>query len=110
MLLQLVTALGALLGASLSLLAAGVGMDGQITSASQVLLSPELITTRLLPFTAGGFIYIALVSVLPDLLAEQHQPIDRASGKIACRIVQGLAELTALVLGVGLMAAISLFE
>nr|CDS28421.1 peptidyl prolyl cis trans isomerase CWC27 [Hymenolepis microstoma] len=110
MLLQLLTAFGALLGASLSLLAAGVGMDGQITSASQVLLSPELITTCLLPFTAGGFIYIALVSVLPDLLAEQHQPIDRDSGKIVRRIGQGLAEFTALILGVGLMAAIGLFE
>lgn len=110
MLLQLVTALGALLGASLSLLAAGVGMDGKVTSASRVFLSPELITTCLLPFTAGGFIYIALVSVLPDLLAEQHQPIDRTSGKIARRVSQAVGELTALVLGVALMAAIGLFE
>ncbi|VDO11193.1 unnamed protein product [Rodentolepis nana] len=110
MLLQLLTAFGALLGASLSLLAAGVGMDGKITSASQVLLSPELITTCLLPFTAGGFIYIALVSVLPDLLAGQHQPLDRSSGKIVRRIGQGLAELTALILGVGLMATIGFFE
>ncbi|KAM7542476.1 hypothetical protein Aperf_G00000003038 [Anoplocephala perfoliata] len=110
MLLQLVTALGALLGASLSLLAAGVGMDGKVTSTRRVFLSPELITTCLLPFTAGGFIYIALVSVLPDLLAEQHQPIDRSTGKIVRRIGQAVGELIALVLGVGLMAGIGLFE
>ncbi|KAL5963758.1 Zinc transporter [Taenia solium] len=109
MLLQLVTALGAVLGACLSLLAAGVGVDSR-ESGSNFVLSPELITTCLLPFTAGGFIYIALASVLPDLLVD-HQTGDRRSAtKMTQRIGQATAELTAVVLGIALMAAIGLFE
>ena len=30
-------------------------------------------TAWILPFTSGGFIYIALVTVVPDLLEEKHQ-------------------------------------
>lgn len=29
-------------------------------------------TAWILPFTSGGFIYIALVTVVPDLLDEKH--------------------------------------
>ena len=29
-------------------------------------------TAWILPFTSGGFIYIALVTVVPDLLQETH--------------------------------------
>ncbi|KAL5107569.1 Zinc transporter SLC39A7 [Taenia crassiceps] len=97
MLLQLVTALGAVLGASLSLLAAGVGMDSE-KSGSSFALSPELITTCLLPFTAGGFIYIALASVLPDLLVEHQAGDRRLVTKMTRRIGQAAAELMAVVL------------
>lgn len=29
-------------------------------------------TSWVLPFTSGGFLYIALVTVVPDLLQEKH--------------------------------------
>lgn len=82
MLLQLVTALGALAGTALALL--GAGSDA---AASWVL-----------PFTAGGFIYIATVSVLPELL--------EGSTKLG----QSLKEISALLAGVGLMIIIANFE
>uniref|UniRef100_A0A6P4EL96 Protein catecholamines up n=1 Tax=Drosophila rhopaloa TaxID=1041015 RepID=A0A6P4EL96_DRORH len=83
MLLQLVTALGALAGTALALLGAGSG-DG---SAPWVL-----------PFTAGGFIYIATVSVLPELLEE------------STKLKQSLKEIFALLTGVALMIVIAAFE
>ncbi|EDW63695.1 protein catecholamines up [Drosophila virilis] len=84
MLLQLVTALGALAGTALALLGAG-GSDG--SSAPWVL-----------PFTAGGFIYIATVSVLPELLEE------------STKLKQSLKEIVALLTGVALMIVIAKFE
>ncbi|KAJ8335273.1 hypothetical protein SKAU_G00409120 [Synaphobranchus kaupii] len=51
--LQLLTAVGALAGTACSLLAEGVGAAA---------------TAWILPFTAGGFVYIATVTVLPELL------------------------------------------
>ncbi|NWH64610.1 S39A7 protein, partial [Geococcyx californianus] len=53
--LQLVTALGAVAGAACSLLAEGAGAAA---------------TLAVLPFTAGGFIYVGTVSVLPELLRD----------------------------------------
>lgn len=84
MLLQLVTALGALGGTALALLGAG-GNDGSSTP-------------WVLPFTAGGFIYIATVSVLPELLEE------------STKLKQSLKEILALLTGVGLMIVIAKFE
>jgi len=79
---QLVTAVGAVAGT----VAATSSADG----ASSV---PDWV----LPVTGGGFIYIATVTVLPVLL-------EPAS------LLQSLAELGALAAGIGLMAAIAVFE
>lgn len=79
--LQLVTALGALAGTVLALL----GSSGES--------SPWV-----LPFTAGGFIYIATVSVLPELLEE------------STKLGQSLKEIVALLAGVGLMVIIAGLE
>lgn len=79
--LQLVTALGALAGTVLALL----GSSGEA--------SPWV-----LPFTAGGFIYIATVSVLPELLEE------------STKLTQSLKEIGALLAGVGLMVVIATLE
>ncbi|XP_037957845.1 protein catecholamines up [Teleopsis dalmanni] len=84
MMLQLVTALGAVVGTALALLGASTGGDA----------SP----TWVLPFTAGGFIYIATVSVLPELLEE------------STKLVQSIKEIVALLTGVGLMVIIAKFE
>uniref|UniRef100_A0A3B4XJ32 Zinc transporter SLC39A7 n=1 Tax=Seriola lalandi dorsalis TaxID=1841481 RepID=A0A3B4XJ32_SERLL len=83
MCLQLLTALGALAGTACSLLAEGVGAAA---------------TAWILPFTAGGFVYIATVTVLPELLA------GRAS------FGQSLMEILALLFGVGMMVLIAEYE
>ncbi|XP_069775780.1 zinc transporter Slc39a7 isoform X2 [Narcine bancroftii] len=82
MLLQLVTALGALAGTACSLLAEGVG---------------EVATSWILPFTAGGFIYIATVSVIPELLHDSKPG-------------QSLLEVAALLVGVLMMVLIAEYE
>lgn len=40
------------------------------------LLFPENATSWILPFTSGGFLYIALVNVVPDLLEESSLKYD----------------------------------
>ncbi|XP_017472255.1 PREDICTED: protein catecholamines up [Rhagoletis zephyria] len=83
MMLQLVTALGAVAGTALALLGAS-GDDGS--------------TAWVLPFTAGGFIYIATVSVLPELLEE------------STKLGQSIKEIVAMLIGVGLMIFIAKLE
>ena len=82
MMLQFSTAIGAMLGTFCSLLAGGVG-----TAA----------TAWILPFTAGGFIYIATVSVIPELLEE-------------AKISQSVKEIGALLVGVYMMVLIAEYE
>ena len=82
MYLQLVTAVGAFGGCICGLLAEGLG-----TAAS----------AWILPFTAGGFIYIATVSVIPELLEGSS-------------LKQTLMEVIALLLGVGMMVIIAQYE
>ena len=57
----------------------------------------EAATTLTLPFTAGGFIYIATVSVIPELLEGSS-------------LKQTMMEVTALLLGVGMMVIIAQYE
>lgn len=54
-------------------------------------------STWLLPFTAGGFLYIALVSIVPDLLE-------------CVSVRHSLCELLALALGVCVMALVTIIE
>jgi len=82
MMLQLTTAVGALLGTVCSLLAEGIG---------------NAATASILPFTAGGFIYIATVSVIPELLQDS-------------KIGQSVIEIVALVTGVAMMIVIAMYE
>ncbi|XP_022198072.2 protein catecholamines up [Nilaparvata lugens] len=80
--LQLSTAVGAMTGTVISLLAKG------IDSAA---------TKWILPFTAGGFIYIATVSVIPELLEDT-------------KFWQSVKEIAALLLGVYMMVLIANYE
>ena len=82
MLLQFSTALGAMFGTLCSLLAEGIG---------------EAATAWILPFTAGGFIYIATVSVIPELLGDT-------------KLWQSVKEISALLTGVYLMVLIGKLE
>lgn len=83
MMLQLLTAVGAVGGTALALFGAG---------------SDNIAASWVLPFTAGGFIYIATVSVLPELLEE------------STKLMQSLKEILALLCGVALMVFIANFE
>lgn len=80
--LQLITALGALSGCAVSLLAEGIG---------------EAATAWILPFTAGGFIYIAAVSVIPELLENS-------------KFSQSIKEMVALFAGIYMMVLIAKYE
>uniref|UniRef100_A0A8C8SKM2 Zinc transporter SLC39A7 n=1 Tax=Pelusios castaneus TaxID=367368 RepID=A0A8C8SKM2_9SAUR len=80
--LQLLTALGALAGTACSLLAEGIG---------------EAATAWILPFTAGGFIYVGTVSVIPELLRDSAP-------------LQSLLEVLGLVCGVAMMVMIAQYE
>jgi len=80
--LQLLTAVGAVTGCVVSLVLGG---------------SVELASKLILPFTAGGFIYIATVSVIPELLE-------------GATLRQSIMEVVALLLGVAMMVLITQFE
>ncbi|CAG9566808.1 unnamed protein product [Danaus chrysippus] len=84
MMLQLLTAFGAISGTVLSIYLQGSG-DG-------------LVSSLILPFTAGGFIYIATVSVIPELL--------EGSNKLS----QSIKEILALLAGVYMMVIIAQYE
>lgn len=81
MYLQLVTAVGALAGCIFALLTEGSGGSN----------------TWILPLTAGGFIYIATVTVIPELL-EDSKP------------KQSILEILGLLSGVALMVVIAVYE
>ena len=83
MYLQLFTALGAVSGTLLSLL-----FESAISGIA---------TSCILPFTAGGFIYIATVSIIPELKENSN-------------FVQSIKEIFALIIGVLLMVVIAYLE
>lgn len=82
MLMQLGTAVGAMAGTACGLFMEGVGVSA---------------TVWVLPFTAGGFIYIATVAVIPELLENTK----------AC---QSLMEIMAMAVGIGMMVLITFIE
>ncbi|XP_065192065.1 zinc transporter zipt-7.2-like [Sycon ciliatum] len=82
MLLQLSTATGALLGCVCGLSVHHLGQS---------------LTVGILPFTAGGFIYIATTSIFPELLQEK-------------RPLQSVLQLLAMFVGIASMLLIGMFE
>lgn len=81
MLMQCVTAIGAFLGCLFGLIA-----GGNVESANWIL-----------PFTAGGFIYIATVDVIPELFEDTNWP-------------QTIVEFIMMAFGVGMMYLIAIYE
>ncbi|PVD29650.1 hypothetical protein C0Q70_08905 [Pomacea canaliculata] len=79
---QFLTATGGVVGAMTALL-------------SESAQSAEERTLWVLPFTSGGFLYIALVTVVPDLLAERH-------------ILESLKQIGCLLLGILSMVFVTL--
>jgi zinc transporter 7 len=108
---QFVTAVGAFLGT-----VAGVLIQEAASSAANsnppFPAYPWFFWSDLvLPVTAGGFLYIATVSVIPDLL---ETPDDLAKNgqepKKSTLIFQTYLELIAALIGVSLMAIVSFYE
>jgi len=87
-LLQVVTASGAFLGAFVGNWVAG---------------KPEGINELILPFTAGGFMYVATVSIIPDLLADTSR---KAPGRATQMVKEGIA----MAIGVAFMYWIAINE
>lgn len=85
MMLQLLTAFGAISGTVISIYLQG-SSDG-------------LVSSLILPFTAGGFIYIATVSVIPELLEGSNN-----------KLSQSIKEILALLAGVYMMVLIAQYE
>jgi zinc transporter 7 len=85
MLLQLTTAIGALLGCLVGLLFHSIGTQLWATQT-------------FLPITAGGFIYIATVSIIPELL--------ETNGGFK----QSILEMLALIIGVFIMVLVAMYE
>lgn len=79
--------------AKAQLLTATAGLVGALVAigGSGVTSALEAKTSWIMPFTAGGFLHIALVTVLPDLLDEDDR-------------IESLKQLLALILGIGVMA------
>ncbi|XP_077285984.1 zinc transporter catecholamines up [Arctopsyche grandis] len=84
MYLQLLTAVGAIAGTAFSLFLQD---------------NFDAVSTWILPFTAGGFIYIATVSVIPELLEDS-----------TTTYLQSVKEILALLTGVAMMVLIAQYE
>ncbi|XP_063046582.1 zinc transporter ZIP13 [Engraulis encrasicolus] len=82
--LQFYTALGGVLGACFAL-----------TAQSQ--RGAESATAWILPFTSGGFLYIALVNVVPDLLQETNPRHSLLQMLLLCCGIAVMAALSAIV-------------
>ncbi|XP_033218583.1 zinc transporter ZIP13 homolog isoform X2 [Belonocnema kinseyi] len=79
---QLLTATGGIFGALVAVLFSGSGVESR--------------TSWILPFTAGGFLHIGMVSVLPELLKETNPK-------------ESLKQLGALLAGITIMAFLTVF-
>ena len=82
--LQSSTAIGAMIGCCIGLSMESIGKDA---------------INAILPFTAGGFVYIACVTVLPELLKSKGDSLK-----------QVLMEFAALFAGIGMMVLIGFIE
>ncbi|XP_049534740.1 zinc transporter ZIP13 homolog [Anopheles darlingi] len=84
--------------AKAQLLTAGAGLLGALVAigGSGATNALEAKTSWIAPFTAGGFLHIALVTVLPDLLDESDP-------------WESVKQFSALLLGIGLMAFMTVY-
>lgn len=84
--------------AKAQLLTAGAGLLGALVAigGSGATTAMEARTSWIMPFTAGGFLHIALVTVLPDLLDESDP-------------WESIKQFLALMTGIGLMAFMTVY-
>ncbi|CAG0887636.1 unnamed protein product [Cyprideis torosa] len=86
---------------------AAVGLCGSFSALAMASDARDR-TWWILPFTAGGFLSVALVNVLPDLL----QSTDRIEGPGGWRksVVTEIRNMSALFIGIGLMGVLALLH
>jgi zinc transporter 7 len=107
---QFLTALGAYLGTFLGIFIQNLGNNDSVIDTLSGNNSPGLFGTSVtsgdltLPFTAGGFLYIATVGVIPEILETE---MDNSRKQ---ELVKGLLQLLLVFVGVTLMFLISWFE
>ena len=75
--LQLVTAMGAMMGTVVGLL-----LGGTFGAVSIIL-----------PFTAGGFIYIATVGVIPEILANEKASVAQVKQNVSLKTLNSIIVL-----------------
>jgi len=109
---QFLTAIGAYLGTFLGIFIQNLGKGLNEINDSGVLdnVSPGLFGTSVttgdltLPFTAGGFLYIATVGVIPEVLELQSENSRKKE------LINGVLQLVFVFIGISLMFLISWFE
>lgn len=104
MMAQFTTAVGAFLGTIIGIIIEQMARSGETLKDEHVdvqgILGTDLHASDLvIPFTAGGFLYIATVGVVPELL--------QVTGKLKKDWNQASAEFIAMIVGVSLMAVIA---
>ncbi len=101
MIAQLYTAIGALVGTLIGLSVEGTLMFLEYFELHLLIMTMTEFSGSpfILPFTAGGFIYIAATSVLPSLLEKE-----------SLELWQSLKELFGILLGIGLMLGVGVLE
>lgn len=105
---QFVTALGALLGTLIGIAVQELGGGGGVAEGSGMCMNGGIWGTSLtygdllLPFTAGTFLYVGTVAVIPELLETGRNKKEE--------LVKTLSQFAAIVLGAGIMLWISWHE
>ncbi|CAM9406728.1 unnamed protein product [Heterosigma akashiwo] len=83
------------------------------TAAGLVLHSFEDLQPALLAFTAGGFVYVSCVTVLPEVLnnSGHHHGGGKGDGGVNLKMItQTMAETLGMLIGIGLMVVVALYE
>ncbi|GAV54188.1 hypothetical protein ZYGR_0AK06900 [Zygosaccharomyces rouxii] len=103
---QFVTSLGALMGTAI-----GCALNEMPTTQAQTQEKPLGfdVSQLLLPITAGGFLYLSTVGVVPQLLQPSSSPNDSNRNK-AQEFKKWLAQLASILTGFSLMLYIALQE
>lgn len=107
---QFLTAIGAYLGTFLGIFIQNLGQQSTTTGDVVSNVSPGLFGTSVqtgdltLPFTAGGFLYIATVGVIPEVLELQSENSRKKE------LINGVLQLAFVFIGISLMFLISWFE
>ena len=93
---------------------ASIGLLGAVTALTADAATLGDRTAWILPFTAGGFMHIALVHLLPDLMAEDGEDVDehedqkmKQESGAGRQARASLLQILAVAAGIGVMAGVN---